>query len=673
MGLPAQASFGGGRIATGRVIQLSLEHIRFSPSTFIRPRLGQDVALSFELEDRQSETLKAEVIDISGTRSEYGPEIGLRPLIASRQAGKSIIATIEALRARSQFRTSTERSVSTEMIDDSARVYRIWEALTLRQCHGRIRTGNGAVISAFASHVDLEAKRVSWTFTGPKPSLPFELEVIGHNSSLACQITAAEISDEQIIAPFPTELLRTREDRFRRTAVKSPLKIRFTHPIWPEVTISRNVQTIAYDSVGCITQTHEDALYPGMLITDLQIEGPGQEAIRLQAEVCSISNEVEASRCKMLVRPTSEAHTAAWEKLVEEHLHPRTDTGGEWNEACWDLYENSGYFHLSGKEPEQFAALKRQWFDTQKCLAAKPRIGFRVVRFFDDGSPGVEASLSLLRPYTGSWFAHQLARQKPPAGSQPRSGRDALWEIYLRGFEPVQTDPTVKWLFAYYEAHVRWTQFAKFEFISWYEHTGQACLFPFQLMEGDATRTGSLLAHVELSAPTDQECELLLEFLEESRPKAYREALDLVADRLDLASIKCQWTEAKLSRERELMVARVGGRPIAMAVMETAHPGLNLFNVLDGVHLYPLTSDEASASVQDAYLALLDASAAWYRARGRNTFVHYAESQHLSYAEAAGLKDLGAGKLWIISSELLPEFIEHLCEATQASLSGNPL
>jgi hypothetical protein len=176
-----------------------------------------------------------------------------------------------------------------------------------------------------------------------------------------------------------------------------------------------------------------------------------------------------------------------------------------------------------------------------------------------------------------------------------------------------------------------------------------------------------------LSAPTDQECKLLQDFLEGSRSGAYREALDLVVDRLDLASIKNQWAEAKLTRERELMVARVGGRPIAMAVMETAHPGLNLFNILDGVHLYPLASDEASASVQDAYLALLDASAAWYRARGRNTFVHYAESQHLSYAEAAGLKDLGAGKLWIISSELLPDFIEHLCEATQAPLSGNRL
>jgi hypothetical protein len=42
----------------------------------------------------------------------------------------------------------------------------------------------------------------------------------------------------------------------------------------------------------------------------------------------------------------------------------------------------------------------------------------------------------------------------------------------------------------------------------------------------------------------------------------------------------------------------------------------------------------------------------------------------VEYAERAALADLGEGVLWIISSSLLPEFIEHLCESTTPRNEG---
>jgi hypothetical protein len=128
--------------------------------------------------------------------------------------------------------------------------------------------------------------------------------------------------------------------------------------------------------------------------------------------------------------------------------------------------------------------------------------------------------------------------------------------------------------------------------------------------------------------------------------------------------VKQSWESARLSREREVVVARRDGRPIAAAILETAHPGLNLFNILDGVRVVSFEDEDMSDEVQDAYVALLSSGAEWFRARGRAVFVHYMESEHPAYAERAALADLGEGVIWIISAKLLPEFIENLCEAT---------
>jgi hypothetical protein len=267
----------------------------------------------------------------------------------------------------------------------------------------------------------------------------------------------------------------------------------------------------------------------------------------------------------------------------------------------------------------------------------------------------------VVKPYEGSWMAHQLARQ--PVPGVRCSAREALRDVYLRGFEPTQADPEVRWLLAFCEANVRWVRYTKFDFASWYADTGQACLVPFRLMEGTVAREWRVPEGIDVTLPTPEERERFFAQVARTRPAAYREALDLVPERFGLERTKARWGEAGLTRERELWVARHGGRPVALAVVESAEPGLNLFNVLDGVRLVPL-EDDALPAVQDALLGLLARAAEWYRARGRRVFVHYVEASCVEYAERAALADLGEGKLWVISARLLPEFLEHLREST---------
>jgi hypothetical protein len=81
------------------------------------------------------------------------------------------------------------------------------------------------------------------------------------------------------------------------------------------------------------------------------------------------------------------------------------------------------------------------------------------------------------------------------------------------------------------------------------------------------------------------------------------------------------------------------------------------------VRIIPL-GDAALPETQDAMQGLLAGAAEWYRARGLDVFVHYVETEHVEYTQRAKLVDLGEGRIWILSAQLLPDFIEHLCEAT---------
>jgi hypothetical protein len=654
-GLSAVASVEGKAQPGVRLVRLSPESLtlHLSGPSGLRPGQTANVVLGT---GEQTTSLRAEVMNVLGAQS----ELDLRILAPGLDTGRRIISMLEVLKDEGRLELPPGRPIWMERITRGDRIGRIFEALTARRCRGRARTKAGDV-DLVAALYDKYDGRVAWEVLGVPPSTPFSLEVFGFSSVLHFEVQHAVEEDGLWSVPLPRELVRYRHRRLRRAAAWGGCTVRFRHPVWPQVRVERELADVSYEGLSFCTQPGEDLLYPG-LVVEAEVELSGHEPVRLRAEVRNITGTTVGRRCGMSVVPVDEVEGARWRGLVEEQSHPNTRVKGEWSRGTWELYERSGYFRLSGKTPAAFAKLGEEYREAHERLEDHPRLGYRVVRPMPTGKE-VEASLSWLKPYSGSWMAHQLARHQP-AGEKTRStAREALRDVYLRGFEPAQMDPEVKWFLAYCEANVRWVRFTAMDFAEWYQHTGQACLVPFRFMEADARREWRRPEGVSLGAPTEEEKARLFERLKETRPEAYREALDLVPERFDLAGLKRRWSEAKLTREREVLVARKDGRALAVGVLETAHAGLNLFNVLDGVRIVPL-EDASLPETQEAMLGLLAGAAEWYRARGREVFVHYVETEHVGYTEEAKLADLGEGRIWILSAQLLPDFIEHLCEAT---------
>ncbi|MFL5347577.1 MAG: PilZ domain-containing protein [Hyalangium sp.] len=668
--LSAVASFGDAHDSQGRLVQLSLEHLTLHLASCAELRPGQLASVVLGLGERWTTSLQAEVAEVSAGGPEAQPELRLRFVAPPLEAGRKIVSALEALRESGHLVTPEGRPVWKETIRNQDRILRICEALSARSTRGVSRAEDGTRVEVRAAHFDKYEGVIGWKAEGELPQTPFAMEAFGYSSVLYFQVDKAWQDGGLWMMPLPVEMTRFRHRWLRRAPTTTECELSFEHPLWPQVRVHRKMLDVSYEGLSFMTELSEDLLYPGMRVPVLEVEMPGRAPVKLFGEVRNISSTPKGHRCGMWLSPLNAQEGQAWRALVEEQMHPKTRVAGDWNSGVWELFEKSGYFRLSGKDPTKFEAFKREFHDTQNKLQGQNRLGLRVVRPMEGG---VEATLSVVKPYAGSWLAHQLARQQPPGanGRRAASAREALRDIYLRAYEPTQLDPEVKWFFSYAEAHVRWTRFTKFDFAQWYEHTGQAALIPFQLMEGDTEHEWAPLPEgIEVAEPTAQELEQLFQRLEKTKPVAYREALDLVPERFGLTSTKALWSQANLSREREAFVARHHGKAVAIGVVEAANPGLNLFHVLDGVRIVPLLEEDSRPEVQDGMLGLLTRAAEWYRARNRRVFVHYVETKSVEYAERAVLADLGEGLIWIISSALLPEFLEHLCESTTPRNEG---
>jgi hypothetical protein len=109
-----------------------------------------------------------------------------------------------------------------------------------------------------------------------------------------------------------------------------------------------------------------------------------------------------------------------------------------------------------------------------------------------------------------------------------------------------------------------------------------------------------------------------------------------------------------------VLVARDRHCALAAAIVETADDGLHLFGLFDSVRLFALSSGG-----ERAYGALLAAAQRWYGSMEKGSFVAFLEDGvEIQPKALAGAEDLGLADFVVLSSEHLPELLEHVYEIT---------
>lgn len=621
-------------------------------------REGEAVTVALEVDGVETHSIRAVVVR-RPSMSRQEP-LQLRFMQLSTRTARQIAAFLEDLREQGVADPPRVQGAVRERVEDPARIATLCELLARNRSRGLLRGDGAKPIRITATAIDLQAKTITWEARHRLPQPPFRIEWVGYSNQYAFTVEELEWRDGALTTPIPERLVRCRRREVARANVPDTLQVRFRHPLWPDVTVERSVRDVSFRGLGFWSDPVEDLVYPGLRVDGVEVLAPDRDPIRLCAEVRLVAVEAapdgRGRAVGMRVTPAGEEDAAAWSNLVGEMLHPTTRSGMDRAEAVWDALQGSGCFRLSGKAPSRDAYLA-----TAERLRDWPEIASQAVVVDSVGQ--VESTLSMLKAYEHTWFAHHGARR--PGERAGGSSRRALREVWLRSMEEASADPQTRTLACFVKDGVRWLQGALVDFARSREHTRLAAAVPFTLFEGRPEAAEAPLPEgIEVATPNPGEWRTALECFGRALPKLYVEAFDLLPARFDLGRTRATWQEARLRRARVMRVAKRGGRVLAAAVLDDVEPGVNLSNLLSGVRLIAIRPEVEPAALEAALVALLRDAARWYQERGSEQFVYYGLGEDLRHAEEAGYSPVGPGWVWLQSTALMAEWTEHVYELT---------
>ncbi|GMU02819.1 hypothetical protein KH5H1_69390 [Corallococcus caeni] len=491
----------------------------------------------------------------------------------------------------------------------------------------------------------------------------WEVEVSGHGCVYRMLLSGETVEPGTWVTPPPRQLIQVRRRAHRRARAPADLRVRLPLPGW----LGREREAVDVSPHGLSLRLGAgERLSPGRVLQPVELRTEGGEAMSLRGEVRHVSERADGElQCGLQVTPLSFEDAERWQALVARVLHPATRTDGALAEEHWRLFIDSGYFNLAGRSAEDFEARRRSFVELGRQAGSKGAVLTEVVW---PSERGVEATLSAMKPYRSLWMVHQLARRQDATRFERLKGQ-MLRDVYVHCVEHAQRDSGFRWLAAYIESTVPFTYRAHVGFADRMAATGRTLLLPLRMIDVECghppapQRTG-----LEVGPATEAERRLLVERIALTRPACYAEALDLRLETLDLRDAAREWQTVGLERERRLLVAREGAKPVAVAVLEAGPPGTNPFGLLDSVRLFAL-----SPRARQAYPALMDGARRWFAHRGRDSFTFLAEEA--GDVEAAGLHDAAPDAkpfLWLIPADLAPEFLEHLHEQTAPRPLSHP-
>ncbi|NOK15799.1 hypothetical protein HMI50_01950 [Corallococcus carmarthensis] len=587
--------------------------------------------------------------------------VGLQLVGVTLEQGRQILGFLsDALRQGVAVPAASALPVQ-DTISDPERIRSIFTAICAAGNKGVLRR-QGRVVRMVLERFHATTGQLEWRTEESTPDFgepSYDIDVIGYNSAYRLRAEEGRSEGDRLFTALPAQLFRIRHRWHRRVTAPDGVHARFHHPLWREQgLLRREVLDLSFSGL-CMRCQPQDLLFPGLLPPLIELELGDGHRVSVRGEIRYVSG-VRADGtvlCGLSVLPYS-SDEARWVRFVSQTMSPATRTSEGLVEELWDLFNRSGFFSLGGSSPAEFDELKLNFASLAKRASEVPQLFCNAVW---PSERGIEATLSFTKPYRHAWLGHQVAKRpgKPPAGVQEAGA--IMRDIYLRTFEHPQSDPDFHWVVAYVEALNPWINKAHVKYAQRQMESGSGLAYTRKIQKMKAyshEMTGRVHPYT-VGPATPGELSLLAATVAQQFPECYVESLDLTRDRLDMGPVTAKWKSFGMERERTVLVARRDGVPCAAAVVELGQLGANLFRLLDNTRLFSLLGDGTRA-----YSALLDAARRWYAARNRPSFLYLREDEGGDYVQECGLHDGPDPYLWIISSKLVPDFLEHISELT---------
>jgi hypothetical protein len=552
-----------------------------------------------------------------------------------------------------------------EWIRDVARVERILRALALMRARGRVLDEAGRPIG-FLTAVPRGSRSGSsfrWDYDGSHWRKGCLVEMGGPLSLYRFVLMAEEAKNGQVDAPCPSaiERVRVRSEVRRRAPANTVLRFvgQAGRPvIW-------RVEDVAHQGLGFAPSADFGTLPDGEVIKDAIVEWSGRMRVRMRLDVRHVSesfrDEHRVAGAKIAFESPDDARH--WRTEVDALAEPNTRADGSWSCDLWELFEHSGYFGLSNKQPSQFEHLREAFEQSSRKLARAPELGTQIVW---PSVRGVEAAVSLVALNHHAIFLYHVARRRgnaPPGAT----GRTILRDVYWRALAWISACEYAKWLVVWVQDAGNFSKRLHLDFVRQNEASGMAAAVPFRAVEVTTRLVSETCVATRRSKPStawtvrparDEDTAVITRALIGRFPACYIEALGLS---LAHGRQRSAWDDSSLLRGRDVVVAERDGILGAVAILECAEDGVHLFALLDVVRVvtlgdHPGATDSLVAHAREMFAQI-----------SKDTFVFACDPELPSDEWPAGATDLGLTHCTVASRQLLPQFADHIWELTMGA------
>ncbi|TPV95454.1 MAG: hypothetical protein B7733_09880 [Myxococcales bacterium FL481] len=449
---------------------------------------------------------------------------------------------------------------------------------------------------------------------------------------------------------MPSVIQRVRQRVHRRVPVSRRVLFVCAHPTRTGEELAVPLRDVSMGGLSFWGPSDRAALRPGVRLHGVLrwkagIDLPVELVVR---HATSIERGTPiAIGCELPKRPK------VFRDAVDRLLHPRSQCCRADPHGLWNLFEESGYLSLSGKNAADFDDLRRHFFEAERTLRPYPEL---CGVFSAEGQAGLDAAMAQVRMWQDSWLIYHVARSRRPRLFS--DGRhQPLVDVYTHAYEHV-LEHSAKWLVTYVQRAAEWSKFIHRDICEPWLNSGLASITGFSAWEVSSLGGCCAQSEFDVRPALPSEFDLIEQHLRQVRPASYIEGTGLTAREL-ANRLACKlWEERGVPRKQEVLVAWRGGRPLAFAVLDATPVGLHLYRLTQTCRVFGFVPLE-----RPLLACLLDAAAVWFRCRDITRFIYFDEEGQPPEGTSRA-RDLGPGWTTIVSAQLVHEYIEHIIDFT---------
>ncbi len=455
--------------------------------------------------------------------------------------------------------------------------------------------------------------------------------------------------------------------RSRRVPAES-MRLDAPHPRLRGAQLVKTLLDVGGGGFSFAVDPEHDVLFPGESLAGVHLLGPFGD-IELEARLRAVTRNAGTLTGRLEIVDFSDpADRSRWQQTVLAAAYHGVELGDRDSlDTVWEVLDSSGYLEETTAGLRD--SLARSFFAAWRAHVEEPELA-RVLVIRRDQKPVGTVAANLVYPST--WMVHHFAIDEAERKRDRRLVFDVAEKVYCGMQLVLSSSPAVEHFIVYSDAAKGWHQLLTGDFLRRYSRNDDYLFDTFEVFKCAPADIPAPAADgsLRVATATPEHNADLAARLRHDLSEVELSAYGLGGADIELRHFSRWCARRDYLRERRILYALDGDRPVAAAVMELGDEGVNIFGLLNAcwlVSLVPDTDvDERTASL------LLRNAVRWYFEHGKYEVMYFARDHAKPAAalEQAGFSYVAVCLRFVARGHVLPAWMAHVDELMRMMRDG---